>query len=249
MAAQDSNATDQVLREQLLALRRDTSSQPRSHALDDVRIHSPIQHVHNIDPAIAGAGMMSNSPGESGGDENGSDGKKGGKRELSTSKRAAQNRQAQRAFRQRKEGHIKKLEEQVRDYNLLNENYKAVQAENYQLRDYIINLQSRLIESQGDYPPAPNNINLQEPSTRAPHEHMHMQQHTLAPTAPMASSAISQLQASAAQAAQAVADMGSGRRSGGPYDPRGSHDMQMQDRTDPQLGVPGTGQTAAAALV
>ena len=39
--------------------------------------------------------MMNNSPGESGGDDNGSDGKKGGKRELSTSKRAAQNRAAQ----------------------------------------------------------------------------------------------------------------------------------------------------------
>ena len=38
---------------------------------------------------------MSNSAGESGGDDNGSDGKKGGKRELSTSKRAAQNRAAQ----------------------------------------------------------------------------------------------------------------------------------------------------------
>jgi hypothetical protein len=61
----------------------------------------------------------------------------------------------QRAFRQRKEGYIKKLEEQVRDYALLNENFKALQAENYQLRDYIINLQSRLIESQGEYPQPP----------------------------------------------------------------------------------------------
>ena len=105
--------------------------------------------------------------------------KRGGKRELSTSKRAAQNRQAQvcntkislltytdnpqRAFRQRKEGHIKKLEEQVRDYQTLAESFKAVQAENYQLRDYIINLQSRLIESQGDFPPAPSNIDLRQP--------------------------------------------------------------------------------------
>lgn len=40
--------------------------------------------------------MMSNSPGESGGDENGvAEARKSGKRELSTSKRAAQNRQAQ----------------------------------------------------------------------------------------------------------------------------------------------------------
>lgn len=63
----------------------------------------------------------------------------------------------QRAFRQRKEGYIKKLEEQVRDFTQMQESYKQIQAENYQLRDYIINLQSRLIESQGEdaVPPPP----------------------------------------------------------------------------------------------
>lgn len=47
----------------------------------------------NIDPAISGPRMMRTSPGDSGGDDNGagSDGRKTGKRELSTSKRAAQN--------------------------------------------------------------------------------------------------------------------------------------------------------------
>lgn len=50
-------------------------------------------HDHNIDPAIAGTGMM-NTSAESG-DDVGADGRKGGKRELSTSKRAAQNRAAQ----------------------------------------------------------------------------------------------------------------------------------------------------------
>ena len=53
----------------------------------------PHEH-HNIDPAIAGPGMMNTAGGDSGGDGNQSDGKKG-KRELSTSKRAAQNRAAQ----------------------------------------------------------------------------------------------------------------------------------------------------------
>ncbi|MCJ1412699.1 hypothetical protein MMC19_006797 [Ptychographa xylographoides] len=251
MSAQDSNnATEQALREHLLAQVRSTPPHQRSHALDDVRVHSPSQHAQNIDPAIAGSGMMSNSAGESGGDDNGSDSKKGGKRELSTSKRAAQNRAAQRAFRQRKEGHIKKLEEQVRDYNLLNENYKAVQAENYQLRDYIINLQSRLIESQGDFPQPPSNINLQEPASRvggipanAQHDH-HMHHHVPAPTAPMAPSAISQLQASAAQA---VADLGESRRSG-PYDPRAGRDVQMAERTDPHLVASSAGQSATSAL-
>ena len=69
----------------------------------------------------------------------------------------------QRAFRQRKEGYIKKLEEQVRDYQVLSENFKAVQGENYQLRDYIINLQSRLLESQGEVPPPPSNVDGLQP--------------------------------------------------------------------------------------
>jgi len=115
---------------------------------------------------------MSTSADSDGGGDNGGDGRKGyGKRELSTSKRAAQNRAAQRAFRQRKEGYIKKLEEQVRDYGMLNENYKAVQAENYQLRDYIINLQSRLLESQGEFPPPPSNVDGLHPGKGGPMSH------------------------------------------------------------------------------
>jgi hypothetical protein len=74
----------------------------------------------------------------------------------------------QRAFRQRKEGYIKKLEEQVRDYQVLSENFKAVQAENYQLRDYIINLQSRLLESQGEVPPPPSNVDGLQPGKAGP---------------------------------------------------------------------------------
>lgn len=127
---------------------------------------------------------MAGSAESDGGDAN-TDGRKGyGKRELSTSKRAAQNRAAQvrllstvragdeivlirltkqRAFRQRKEGYIKKLEEQVREFAMLHENFKALQAENYQLRDYIISLQSRLLESQGEYPPPPANVEGLQP--------------------------------------------------------------------------------------
>lgn len=137
----------------------------------------------------------------------GSTGKgRGGKRELSTSKRAAQNRAAQvcsdlsfwlnssleliislliisdlpvlfllkqRAFRQRKEGYIKKLEEQVRDFNQMQESYKQIQAENYQLRDYIINLQSRLIEHQGEeaVPPPPLPLINAAPPSPAPVDH------------------------------------------------------------------------------
>ena len=52
----------------------------------------------------------------------------------------------------------------------LEESYKAIQNENYQLRDYIINLQSRLIESQGEdaVPPAPILITHQQPQQTLP---------------------------------------------------------------------------------
>lgn len=46
-------------------------------------------------------------------------------------------------------------------------NYKALQNENYQLREYILNLQSRLLETQSDYPPAPSHINLGSSSATA----------------------------------------------------------------------------------
>ncbi|MCJ1350851.1 MAG: hypothetical protein MMC33_000832 [Icmadophila ericetorum] len=255
---QTDHSSEQALREQLLAQVQQVAAtsaplhtQQRTHAIDGVRGGSPNSpqhhHGHNIDPAIAGA--MMNHSGESGGDDNGSDGKKGGKRELSTSKRAAQNRAAQRAFRQRKEGHIKKLEEQVRDYNQLSENYKALQAENYQLRDYIINLQSRLIESQGDYPQPPSNIDLPHPRSSDPnggphappshHPHqmhpVHPQHPPVAPTAPMGSSAIGQL-----QAASAAQDL-----RGGPHvqrhiytDPeRGGVDINMKETEGMAVGV------------
>ncbi|PGG97941.1 hypothetical protein GX51_07053 [Blastomyces parvus] len=135
-----------------------------------------------IDPAIAGPSAMihppptaaptaaqGQAPGSDMSMEEHTDGRKTyGKRELSTSKRAAQNRAAQRAFRQRKEGYIRKLEEQVKDYELLVENYKAIQAENYQLREYIISLQSRLIDSQNEVPELPGNIDLSQPRNDPP---------------------------------------------------------------------------------
>ncbi|UKZ60101.1 uncharacterized protein TrAtP1_001387 [Trichoderma atroviride] len=88
-------------------------------------------------------------------DANSNDGRKA-KRELSQSKRAAQNRAAQRAFRQRKEGYIKKLEQQVRELAELEHSYKSMQSENYALREYVIHLQSRLLDTQGEFPPAPS---------------------------------------------------------------------------------------------
>ncbi|KAL8652030.1 MAG: hypothetical protein Q9226_004438 [Calogaya cf. arnoldii] len=183
------------LRERLLAHDSFGSNGQTFQRMEHQPPHGSIHpHDQNIDPAIAGPGISMNAnPGDSGGDGNQSDSKKG-KRELSSSKRAAQNRAAQRAFRQRKEGHIKQLETQVKDYNTLSESFKNLQAENYQLRDYIISLQSRLIESHGEFPQPPSNIELSLHSSSAP-----MSQSVPAPTAPMGSSIVSQLRASAAQ--------------------------------------------------
>ena len=109
----------------------------------------------------------------------------------------------QRAFRQRKEEYIKKLKAELEEYKELAQQYQAVQQENYQLRDYIINLQSRLLESQGEYPQPPANINLQHPNvTDGPSASGN------APTASMASSAVSQLQAAAVQAAAEANELG-----------------------------------------
>lgn len=120
---------------------------------------------------------------------------------------------SQRAFRQRKEGYIKKLEEQVRELHALEDNYKAIQAENYSLREYIIHLQSRLIESQGEYPQPPPNVNLNHPHARQHEQHLdHLQRgHDGAPVAPMAPiSQAHQLQASAARTL-AAAGLNSGK--------------------------------------
>ncbi|CAO2647845.1 Nn.00g087670.m01.CDS01 [Neocucurbitaria sp. VM-36] len=155
--AQDHKPTIEMsLREHLLAA---GAGQPSVQPLP--------QHPHTagpphaIDPAIAGSAyqMSAGDPN----DGNTSEGRSKGRRELSTSKRAAQNRAAQRAFRQRKEEYIKQLKDQVKEFEQLCELYKTLQTENYQLRDYIINLQSRLLETQGEIPPAPAGVDLNRP--------------------------------------------------------------------------------------
>ncbi len=94
----------------------------------------------------------------------------------------------------------------------MEQSYKAIQEENYQLRDYIINLQSRLIESQGEYPQPPSNIDLPHPRQDGAMQVQMTGPATTVPTAPMGGAASvtaatpdNQLQASAAQAVAASA--------------------------------------------
>ncbi|KAJ4322100.1 hypothetical protein N0V94_002568 [Neodidymelliopsis sp. IMI 364377] len=165
------------LREHLLAAGAGQPSAPAPIQQQQSHNGGPQQH---IDPAIAGSQhyMSQTDPNDD------AEGRKG-RRELSTSKRAAQNRAAQRAFRQRKEEYISKLKDQVKEFEQLCELYKNLQTENYQLRDYIINLQSRLLETQGEVPPAPAGVDLSNrPHGEIPslnpslqqHQHQHQQQ-------------------------------------------------------------------------
>ena len=117
---------------------------------------------------------------------------------------------SQRAFRQRKEGHIKALETQVREFNQLNDAYKAVQAENNALREYIVALQGDMLQRLGNYPQPPAHIDLRShrdsipeaSSARQDENRSEDPQHPAnrtAPTAPMRSFE-DDLQVSAAQA-------------------------------------------------
>ncbi|KAJ5130003.1 uncharacterized protein N7515_006042 [Penicillium bovifimosum] len=168
-SAQDH--ADQVLHDQLLAAQHHLGARTQGAPGQQQHLQpssaSP-RDQPNIDPAISGAMLgapqtptqpQQGSPPSDGGS------KSYGKRELSTSKRAAQNRAAQRAFRQRKETYIRKLEEENKSIDPLKDQVRILAGENYQLREYIINLQSRLLEAQGDVPDLPANIDLTQPRT------------------------------------------------------------------------------------
>ncbi|KAJ5087178.1 hypothetical protein N7456_010794 [Penicillium angulare] len=165
-SAQDH--ADQVLHDQLLAAQHQLQNArhqggpgPQQHMAPNTA--SPRDQT-NIDPAISGA-MMSAAPPQTPtqppqGSPEDSSPKSYGKRELSTSKRAAQNRAAQRAFRQRKETYIRKLEDENKNIDSYKDTMSKLLNENYALRDHIINLQTRLMEAQVEVPDLPPNIDL-----------------------------------------------------------------------------------------
>ncbi|KAI1335435.1 hypothetical protein F5Y15DRAFT_249472 [Xylariaceae sp. FL0016] len=135
--------------------------------------------VSGSPPGMAAQGLLGPE-----GDDSVTDGRKA-KRELSQSKRAAQNRAAQRAFRQRKEHYIKKLEQQVRDFAEMEHAFKAVQNDNYALREYVVQLQSRLLDLQVELPQPPPNVNITPPvaapgSVRHPHTSASSAEHSAA---------------------------------------------------------------------
>lgn len=48
----------------------------------------------------------------------------------------------------------------------MEETFKEAQAENYALREYVLHLQSRLLELQGEYPPPPPNLTISHPHSQ-----------------------------------------------------------------------------------
>lgn len=114
----------------------------------------------------------------------------------------------QRAFRQRKEGYIKKLEEQVKDFQTMEQNFRNLQNENYQLREYILNLQSRLLENKTELPPPPSHVHLSSsahagPSAAAESSSAVEQQLRMEMQRDESHDAMRHLQAAAAQASEA----------------------------------------------
>ncbi|SCU80891.1 LAMI_0B04060g1_1 [Lachancea mirantina] len=63
---------------------------------------------------------------------------------LRNTKRAAQNRTAQKAFRQRRERYIKELETKAKEYDRLEQEVSVLGQENQSLKQYVLELEQRL---------------------------------------------------------------------------------------------------------
>ncbi|KAF2224660.1 hypothetical protein BDZ85DRAFT_258866 [Elsinoe ampelina] len=187
-STQDANQFEESLRNQLMSAQNGASShapEPPTQVSSGpvpypINARSPQSSDGQIDPSIGGGG----GPSPPGNpyltpmvmDDMAMGGRGGNKRELSSTKRAAQNRAAQRAFRQRKEAYIGKLEKQVKDYGAMEEDFKILQNENYQLREYILALQTRILDSSDELPPPPPRIHLVHPHEAQRHTQLQAQQ-------------------------------------------------------------------------
>ncbi|RCK67442.1 putative transcription factor kapC [Candida viswanathii] len=76
--------------------------------------------------------------------------KKYNHRAVSTTKRAEQNRNAQRAFRVRKEKYIKDLEEKAQEVDQLKATIENLEIRNRAMTKYICELQRQMLDTKGD---------------------------------------------------------------------------------------------------
>ncbi|EMG51031.1 hypothetical protein G210_4726 [Candida maltosa Xu316] len=79
-------------------------------------------------------------------------------RAVSTTKRAEQNRNAQRAFRVRKEKYVKDLEIKAQEAERLKTKVENLEAKNRALTDYICELQRQMLHSKNEPQNDPNEI-------------------------------------------------------------------------------------------
>lgn len=140
-------------------------------------------------------------------------------------------RAVQRAFRQRKEGYIKKLEQQVRDFSDMEGKFNAIQLENMHLKEYVLNLQSKLLDVKAECPPPPPTINL---NPHAPHQ-------TLLPASASSgggNAAMPPAENPLAQVAQAVAQFDAAKGYGANDDARTAEAISRQLQADRADGLP-----------
>ena len=103
----------------------------------------------------------------------------------------------------------------------MEQSFRALQNENYQLREYILTLQSRLLENQSDIPPAPSQVNVSAGARRPTRDadsssavEQQLRREMQGPAAPpvhmqhQQRDAMSHLQAAAAQASEARSEAG-----------------------------------------
>lgn len=91
----------------------------------------------------------------------------------------------------------------------MQDEFQRQQTENYHLRDYIVVLQSRLLDLAGEYPPPPSTVELRDPRRYAPGTVVHEGPGDADMTS--ASAVEQQLRAAAAQAAGLGAEEAVGR--------------------------------------
>lgn len=107
--------------------------------------------LHNVHSHSDGSAKVLHLPGDMlGGDDGAVKGDDGSdsamRRTVLTTKRAAQNRNAQKAFRQRRHKYVKDLEAKAMLVPELEKTVELLQRENRQLREYTAALQRRLME-------------------------------------------------------------------------------------------------------
>lgn len=128
------------------------SPQPPAHVTASTSQHAASPTVHStvsvnaLNSQLNPSRLSENSPIEGASEDGVDESLTGTRKKVSSTKRAVQNRNAQRAFRQRREKYLKELEARVGEMLQLHKKIDDLQRENRELRDYTMALQSELLK-------------------------------------------------------------------------------------------------------